>query len=936
MPVSRTFLNWDAPALPAVADLLVDRYKMLETVNLSGAIIVVPGRRAGRRLMELLIESADRRRLRLTPPLIETVGSLPERLYRPQRRFASALVNKFAWTAALRELDDEAIRTVIPDPPADHDISRWLSFGELLWKQHRELAAEGLDFQEVISRGKEVSSFDEADRWQILRTVQTSCLAMLDKLELWDLQSARLFAVKHDECSTDRDIILIGTADLNSATRQMLEKVEDRVTVLVHAPPRLADQFDEFGCIVPEKWSGVEIDLSDHQFCVVNGPSDQATEVVRTMAGFEGKYRVDEVTVGVADERLVPEIQRVLSTQGVRSRWVIGQELSESRPFRLLKAVAEFLESSRFDAFASLLRHMDMDAWICRQAGAAGENRPTWMSQLDDYFSEYLPSEPGHWPADEKWTDQIRPVHDLLNELLRPLQHTKQLLGRWVQPVTELLLAVYDGVEFDVEHAEDLYALQTCRRIHELLLTHEDIPELLTPKVNAAQAIRLLLNELGSDSVPPVPADDAVEILGWLELPLDDAPALVITTFNEGFVPGSLNSDAFLPNAMRRHLGLLDNRRRHARDAYALSVLRASRRQLKLITGRMDVRGDPLRPSRLLFATREKKIAERVLKCFGEIHETPGDTSLPDISATAPHADSPSPNSALVIPRPLPLARPVQRMSVTAFRTYLTCPYRYYLQHQLHLQNVDDSDSELNAMKFGNILHAVLQKFGAGELKDSQSAADIRQDLKKHLANVVEEMLAGSRLAAVNVQLRQLEARLDAFADWQASWAQQGWVIRHCELSFQDRNVQLETADGRSIHLDGRIDRIDQLGGMNQYMIFDYKTGENAKHPRKTHLTKDEWIDLQLPLYRYMVQQIGISGELNLGYIALPKDTGNVREFAADFTEAELENAVTRAAEVAADVLDEKFWPPADVGPVVYSEFAAICQDGAFDREVIA
>ena len=178
--------------------------------DLSGVIVVVTGRRAGRRLLELLIEEADRRLIRLTPPAIDTVGRLPERLYEPRRKFATDLINKFAWTAALRQLDSEAVRRIVPDPPAEGDFSRWLSVGELLWKQHRELAAEGLDFLDVASRGAELKSFDESERWKLLRNVQESCLRQLDELELWDLQSARLFASRHEECHSDSDIVLVG------------------------------------------------------------------------------------------------------------------------------------------------------------------------------------------------------------------------------------------------------------------------------------------------------------------------------------------------------------------------------------------------------------------------------------------------------------------------------------------------------------------------------------------------------------------------------------------------------------------------------------------------------------------------------------------------------------------------------------------------------
>ena len=108
----------------------------------------------------------------------------------------------------------------------------------------------------------------------------------------------------------------------------------------------------------------------------------------------------------------------------------------------------------------------------------------------------------------------------------------------------------------------------------------------------------------------------AIELLGWLELPWDDAPALVVTTFNEGCVPASINSDLFLPNALRVRLGLQDNARRYARDAYALSVLLATRERLDLIVARRNSEGDPLPPSRLLFATDAETLASRALAWF--------------------------------------------------------------------------------------------------------------------------------------------------------------------------------------------------------------------------------------------------------------------------------------------------------------------------------
>lgn len=958
MAVTRKFLNWNRPALPAAAEYLVERYTMMDAADMSGVVVVVPGRRAGRRLLELLIETADRRLVRLTPPAIETVGRLPERLYQPRKKFASDLVNKFAWTAALREMDDETIRSIIPDPPRDKDISRWLSFGELLWKQHRELAAEGLDFQDVIDRGPEVAAFDETDRWKSLRTIQESCLRRLDELQLWDLQSARIFAIRHSECATNTDIILIGTSDLNLATREMLTQVADRVTALIHAPEKLAKRFDEFGAIVPDDWNRIPVDIRNEQIDVVEGPADQARAVVAELRRYDGKYRADEVTVGVTDERIVPEIDRHLTEQGLESRWVVGQQLNESRPFRLLAAVAEYLETGGFDAFAALVRHADLDSWLCRQPFTPAvidddesespddhsqslldealsapqyihSSSAEWLRQLDDYFNRHLPSAPGNWIESDSRSDHLQHAYTCLTQLLEPLTAKARPLGDWIALLNDLLMNVYREAEFDLDDRQQALTLSSCRKIFESLLTLSDIPPSLMPVLEAAQTIRLLLNELRSDSVPPAPNEQAIELLGWLELPLDDSPALVVTTFNDGYVPSSLNSDAFLPNSLRRHLGLLDNRRRYARDAYSLCVLAATRQDLKLIVARRDMRGDPIRPSRLLFAADPNQIAERVLMCFRSPEEAV------DAVVDRPIADQISAPGFLV-PRPLPLHRPIDRIGVTSFRTYLACPYRFYLQHVLRLRDVDDSASELDAMMFGNLMHEVLNRFGTGPHRFSTDADEIQDNLCQLLAQCTDELLGSSRLAAVDVQIQQLRSRLNAFAEWQASWAQEGWRILTCETSFRDLNVRLQLDDGRSVLLDGRIDRIDRREGTSEYVIFDYKSSENAKAPAKAHQKNSEWTDLQLPLYQLLAEQLGLKGDIRLGYIVLPKDTKKVQHLMAEWTPDEIDAAHTKAREVAAGILDEVFWPPSDVDANLFTEYAAICQTGVFDGEVIS
>ena len=92
---------------------------------------------------------------------------------------------------------------------------------------------------------------------------------------------------------------------------------------------------------------------------------------------------------------------------------------------------------------------------------------------------------------------------------------------------------------------------------------------------------RIILGEMAGEGIPPPADPDAIELLGWLDLPLDDAPAALVTTFNEGWIPSVSTADALLPNRLREALGLMHNDRRLARDAYFVALLCASRQQLQ-------------------------------------------------------------------------------------------------------------------------------------------------------------------------------------------------------------------------------------------------------------------------------------------------------------------------------------------------------------------
>ncbi len=462
----------------------------------------------------------------------------------------------------------------------------------------------------------------------MLAEIQAGYLRTLDAVELWDKQTARLFAIRHGQCATARHVVLVGTADLNRAQRLMLDQVSARVTALVVAPASLAERFDEYGCLRPEAWRDGEIALRPEQIELADGPVEQAAAVVGAIAGFGGRYSGEDVTIGVPDESLVPYLEQGLRQAGVAVRHGAGMPVRRSGPCRLLEAVAEYLDGRQFSAFAALARHPAIEAWLSggRQEAAGGlsqssfdENgtvpfRSDCLADLDEHHSRHLPhradftSLPRHGSA--------RRAYEAVERLLHGFGPEKRSLAAWGEPLAEFLVEAL-GQRPLAQHVEpDRTVLHVCDAIRDVLRGLQAIPEAIAPRVEAVEALRLVLRELDGALVPAPTMPGAIELLGWLELPLDDAPALVVTGLCDGIVPASINANLFLPNELRLCLGIEDNDRRYARDAYALSLLAASRKDLKLISGRRSAEGDPLLPSRLLFACDEETISRRVRRFF--------------------------------------------------------------------------------------------------------------------------------------------------------------------------------------------------------------------------------------------------------------------------------------------------------------------------------
>jgi hypothetical protein len=98
------FLDWDQPLLHTLADWLLAPGHVPEAPDLSKALVVVRGSRAGRRLLELLALKCTEEGTILVPPEIVTPSSLIHRLTRAKTNepeMASPLASALAWAEAV-------------------------------------------------------------------------------------------------------------------------------------------------------------------------------------------------------------------------------------------------------------------------------------------------------------------------------------------------------------------------------------------------------------------------------------------------------------------------------------------------------------------------------------------------------------------------------------------------------------------------------------------------------------------------------------------------------------------------------------------------------------------------------------------------------------------------------------------------------------------
>lgn len=899
--MNRVFLGWKTSLVESAAEWLWARREQI-----ASTCVVVPTAQAGRRLREAVLQRATREQSAIlglrtvTPAYFIKIENA---------EMADDSIELLAWMELLESIRDwSPYAAAFPHALDEEEGKGWSRpIAQSLMELRYHLQENGLL---IADAAKRMGQHPDAARWAALGLLEQQVEKILRS---WSLRSrsellqqrlaGRHAAALPNDCQS---LVLVGIAETSPFVAELWRRVP-QATALIAAPEEEAAHFDALGfpllwwCERRQGFPGREGRAGRVH---VTADYRQLAEKAVSCVASSGAAS-DQVMLATCE----PSLGQPLITAFARAGW---QVFDPATPHSALDWRVWLRHWQRWLSKPSLSIAAEM-AGFRETACLTGGGVYRWLQTLGLLRDQCLIDTVEDVERLAQSSALPRGVsEEQAQRLLTALQH----LTRWrseffrngfcatMQPLLERW---QNDSLIDSDDASWLTALLTKWQPWEQRLTYD-----------AAFWLQLCCDRLPAASLE-LPEARALDVEGWLEIPFHRAAHLLICGMDDQCIPSRCSGEPWLNASNRGMLGLPTDAQREARDAYLFHTILESHRSqgtIDILLSKTDMQGKILQPSRLLLRASGEELAARVALLFAEV--PPADSQLhwhPDWQWQ---------------PRATTVAKEkegIRRLSVTALRDYLSCPYRFYLKHGLRMNRRDGDRGEWNHRDFGNLLHEVLETWGKDpamcDLATGSALTECWHDL---LATLLAERHGTQLNLALQIQAAALRQRLSWLAEAQAEQRAGGWQVWKVETPFL---LELPL-----IHLSGKIDRIDYHPATDSYMMWDYKTGKVEDQVRKSHLknhsTKSgppahlagddrlfvpgekgkplQWTNLQLPLYA----AAGLTPQVPVvGYIAVGDARDQVSFRPWDGFDASIaESARQCALWLIEKIAREEFWPP--------------------------
>lgn len=210
-------------------------------------------------------------------------------------------------------------------------------------------------------------------------------------------------------------------------------------------------------------------------------------------------------------------------------------------------------------------------------------------------------------------------------------------------------------------------------------------------------------------------------------------------------------------------------------------------------------------------------------------------------------------------------------LAPTWLEAYATCPFKYFLGRVLRVDAVEEPGQihTIGAAERGSLVHAVLeqafrrlQEMGAlpitpERLLQARETLDATLDeafeaAERRGVTGLPALWAGEQ-ARLRAELRAaLETEVDGAAEWVPSLFEVPFGMPWLEAALPA--VTYALPDGTTLHLRGKVDRIDRSCDGTRARVIDYKTGRPRGSRSPDRMAQGR--ALQLPLYRLAAEAL--------------------------------------------------------------------------------
>jgi ATP-dependent helicase/nuclease subunit B len=196
-------------------------------------------------------------------------------------------------------------------------------------------------------------------------------------------------------------------------------------------------------------------------------------------------------------------------------------------------------------------------------------------------------------------------------------------------------------------------------------------------------------------------------------------------------------------------------------------------------------------------------------------------------------------------------AAPARAWSVSALETYLGCPFRFFAQHVLKLQEEPEDEEVMDPRRQGQFMHDVFERFfkewqAEGHRAVTPENLDTARELFTRVVDRALESLPEAEAALERTRLLGSSAAAGLGEAVLRMEAERPVAVVERLLEHRlEGEFTIETSDGaRTVALRGKADRVDLLED-GTFRLIDYKLGWPPDRRRA----------LQLPVYSVCAEQ---------------------------------------------------------------------------------